>query len=90
MMEYFQNENRFISAPNATPTNIPEGAVVFFKTHTGPNRANHVAIVNSVTQDNIVFIQSNGATKADSITINSSGAGVQDLPWAQILGFGLP
>lgn len=84
MENTFRGQGKFISPGEATPQNIVPGSAVFFGT-------SHVALVYSVSQDAIVFVQSNGPTKSGSLTFNANGQGVQnlgDLP--AIAGFGLP
>ncbi|MEX1061875.1 MAG: CHAP domain-containing protein [Patescibacteria group bacterium] len=90
MQDYYTSTGRFIPAAQATKDNIGPGYVVFFQVLGGPGRTNHVGIVYSVTQDTITFVQSNAGTKTDKITFNGSGRGVQNLPWAIVVGFGAP
>jgi len=90
MKNYYEEKGRFVAPETANISNVRPGYVVFFQTHGGPNRLNHVGIVYSVTQDSITFVQSNAATKFDTITFNASGTGVQNLPWARVGGFGRP
>lgn len=90
MKNYYQSGGRFVSAATATISNVRPGYVVFFDVFNSINRLDHVGIVYSVTPDSITFVQSNAATKSDTITFNASGVGVQNLPWARVDGFGRP
>jgi hypothetical protein len=84
----YNSGGRFVSKEDATWKNVEPGYVVFFQTHGGPSRLNHVGIVYEVTRSYIKIVHSNAATKFDTITIGASG--VQDLPWAVVGGFGKP
>lgn len=90
MKNYYESKGRFTSASEATYEDISPGDVVFFQTYAGPNRLNHVGIVYSVSKDAVVFIQSNAATKFDTLTVDDLDWKVQDLPWAEVGGFGRP
>jgi len=90
ILEDFIRRNKYLPADEATPQNVISGSVVFFRGPRVPSRANHVGIVYSISQDNVVFIQANAPTKEGFITFNSSGTGLQDLPGFEVLGIGLP
>jgi hypothetical protein len=90
MEEYFQSQSRYVSANIARETNIPIGSVVFFRVNGGPDRTNHVAIVVSVNQDGVTYVQSNAASKQGFIGFNESGVGIINPGWATITGFGTP
>lgn len=94
MKIHFAKNAHYMNADEASSSNIKPGYVIFFHTYSdrgddNPEYINHVAMVAAVNGDDITFIQSNGATKEDHITLNRSG-GAQNLPWAAVKGFGYP
>lgn len=91
MKNWFITRNKFVPSYSATPTNIPQGSVIFFRVSSGPPRTNHVAIVHHFTgSDSIEFVQSNAPTKEGSLTFEDDGQGVIDLPGIDVEGFGIP
>jgi cell wall-associated NlpC family hydrolase len=88
MMESWPNP--LTSPDKATPTNIQPGSVIFFETSSGSPGVNHVAIVYSVSDDSVVYVQSNSPAKRGSLTFNDNGVGVQSLPGIQVVNFGAP
>jgi len=89
MKNYYESQGRFVAPQNATVQNVRPGYVVFFDVFNSINRLDHVGVVYSVTPDSITFVQSNAFTKFDTITFRI-GAGVNNLPWARVGGFGRP
>jgi len=88
MQDDFEKRGKFIGAASARADNVMPGAVIFFKTSGGPDRTNHVGVVNSVNEDGLTFYQSNAATKSGNATFGSNG--LQDLPGIAIVGIGNP
>ncbi|EKD53439.1 MAG: hypothetical protein ACD_61C00042G0002 [uncultured bacterium] len=87
MADEFKSQNKYLTRDTAKYTNILPGAAVFFYVEGGPNRINHVGIVYSVSEDAIVFVQSNSSTKYGTITVGLDGI-PQNLPYAEVSGFG--
>ncbi len=90
MQDDFTKRGKFIANRDSTPKNVVPGSVIFFKIEPGPDRTNHVAIVYSVNEDGISYVQSNAPTKDDFVPFNSSGKGIQNPPGIGVVGIGLP
>lgn len=90
MQHDFQTRSKYLNSHSATPSNIPQGSVIFFKITPGPSRTNHVAITTDATPQGIAYVQSNAPTKTGFIPFNDNQKGVQNLPGIEIVGFGLP
>lgn len=90
MQQDFTRRNKFISSGEATPKNVKPGSVIFFKITPGPNRTNHVAIVHSVNEDGISYVQSNAPSKDSFLSFNESEVGIQSPPGIGVVGIGLP
>jgi hypothetical protein len=86
----FRTRGKFISSSNATPANVVPGSVLFFRVAGGPARTNHVGVVHSVSQDAIVYLQSNAPTKSSSLTFSRGGRGIISPPGLGVVGVGLP
>ena len=86
----FRTRGKFVSSSNATPANVVPGSVLFFRVAGGPARTNHVGIVHSVSQDAIVYLQSNAPTKSGSLTFSRNGRGIISPPGLGVVGVGLP
>ena len=87
MEDDFRARKKFVEASAATPDNVQPGAVIFFKTDGGPDRTNHVGVVNSVHGAMLTFYQSNAPT------INGFAefrGGLQGPPGMPIVGIGNP
>lgn len=90
MKKDFENRGKFIANRNTTPNNVTVGSVIFFKITPGPDRTNHVAIIYSVNEDGIAYVQSNAPTKDEFVPFNSSGKGIQAPSGMEVQGIGLP
>ena len=90
MQDDFTKRGKFIIGRDATPKNVAVGSVIFFKIEPGPDRTNHVAIIYSVNEDGITYVQSNAPTKDAFVPFNSSGKGIQSPPGTGVVGIGLP
>jgi len=85
------SNGRYISITDATWQNIQPGYVVFFIVP-GPTdyRLNHVGIVYSVSQDGIMIVQSNAATKSLLIPVLDDGRVSRSVGGFGVVGFGRP
>jgi hypothetical protein len=91
MQQDFERRSKFLTPSKATPDTVKPGSVIFFRITPGPNRTNHVAIVHSVNQDGINYVQSNAPSKDSFIPFNRSGSGIQNLSSGiNVVGIGLP
>lgn len=89
MYNDFKGRGKIIDAAKATSSNILPGSVVFFHVLSGENRINHVGVVYTVDQGGIVFVQSNGPLKMQTINFKPGG-GAGDIAGIDTIGFGLP
>ncbi len=69
---------------------VQPGDIVFINVNKSSRVANHVGIVYSVTQDAIVYLQSNAATKTANIPVRTDGTIQSEIGRIAIIGFGRP
>ena len=93
MMNYFISQNKWTSGEMATPKDICPGDTIFFKSPAGASILSHVAVVYSVSEDEIITVQSNSPWLGNDYPVDSSGHfpiyGKGDYS-VKIVGFGAP
>ncbi|HKC04255.1 MAG TPA: hypothetical protein VKC54_00045 [Patescibacteria group bacterium] len=93
MFDHFKSLGRSISTSGANSKNIVPGSAIFFHVSSGHSGINHVGIVYTVDDGGIVFVQSNGPLKSQSVNFKPSG-GVGNITDGgviiEVAGFGLP
>jgi len=82
----FRASHTFIEGRDANSSKVKPGDIVFFKTDGGPNRTNHVGVVNSVMTQGFSYYQSNAPTINGNGTFDGSGASAE--PGIMVVGFG--
>lgn len=82
----FRASHTFIEGSAANSSNIKPGDIVFFKTDGGPDRTNHVGVVNDVLSNGFSYYQSNAPTINGNGTFDGSGASAE--PGIMVVGFG--
>lgn len=93
MMNYFISRGKWTSGSSATTKDICPGDTIFFRTPAGASYLSHVAVVSSVTEDEIITVQSNSPWKHNDYPTDSSGhfpiygSGSDTI---EIVGFGAP
>jgi hypothetical protein len=93
IMNYFQSQGRWISGDIATTDNLCPGDAIFFRSPADALLLAHVAVVYSVSTDEIVTVQSNSKWKTMTYFTDASGrfpvygSGNDTI---KIVGFGAP
>jgi hypothetical protein len=93
IMNYFQGQGRWISGDVATTDNICPGDAIFFRSPANALLLAHVAVVYSVSADEIITVQSNSKWKTMTYFTDASGrfpvygSGNDTI---KIVGFGAP
>lgn len=82
----FRASHTFIEGSAANSSNVKPGDIVFFKTDDGPDRTNHVGVVNDVLSNGFSYYQSNAPTINGNGTFDGSGASAE--PGIMVVGFG--
>jgi len=82
----FRQKFTFVEGGAANSSNVKPGDVIFFKVSGGPDRTNHVGVINNVDPPGFTYFQSNAPT------INSfgtfSGGAKDSSPGVEVVGFG--
>jgi hypothetical protein len=73
MMNYFISQQKWNSGEAATTKDICPGDAIFFKSPPDALLLSHVAVVESVTEDEIITVQSNSRWKKMTYFTDSSG-----------------
>jgi len=81
----FRQDHTFVEGSVASGSNVKPGDIVFFKVEGGPDRTNHVGIVNNVDAGGFSYYQSNAPAINGSGTFNG-GANAE--PGVNVVGFG--
>jgi hypothetical protein len=93
MMNYFISQQKWNSGEVATTEDICPGDAIFFKSPADTSILSHVAVVESVTDDEIITVQSNSPWKKMTYFTDSSGHfpiyGTGNAT-IRIVGFGAP
>lgn len=82
----FRASHTFIEGGAANSSNVKPGDIVFFKTLDGPDRTNHVGIVNDVLTQGFSYYQSNAPAINGNGTFDGSGASAES--GIMVVGFG--
>ncbi|HET7098633.1 MAG TPA: CHAP domain-containing protein [Patescibacteria group bacterium] len=92
MYNNFVARGKSIPPEKANPNNIVPGSAIFFHVSSGHSGINHVGIVYSVDPGGLVFVQSNGPLKSQSINFGGGKFGNLKVGTVtiEIKGFGLP
>jgi hypothetical protein len=93
MMNYFQSEGKWVSGEVATTNDICPGDAIFFKSPAYTSLLSHVAVVYSVTEDDITVVQSNSPGRTWTYPTDATGHfpiyGTGNAT-IRIVGFGAP
>jgi len=92
-MKYFQSQGRWVDGDIATTNDVCPGDTIFFRSPADSIFLAHVAVVDSVSEDEIVTVQSNSPWKKMTYFTDSSGRFPvygKGNDTIKIVGFGAP
>jgi len=93
IMNYFQSQGRWVSGDVATTDNVCPGDAIFFRSPADNPLLAHVAVVYSVSADEIITVQSNSPWKTMTYFTDASGRFPiygRGSDTIEIAGFGAP